>query len=75
MSRDEIEQHIRTNMHTDTDGGEEIGVPLCQQCGTVVDESVEHVVHKVPEHGGEMTETLFCSGSCFVSFLNDLMDV
>lgn len=74
MGREELEQHIRQNMHSDS-GGEEVGEPLCQQCGSVVDESVEHVVHKVPEHGGEMTETLFCDPSCCYEFWQDLIDI
>jgi len=76
MTREELEQHIRKNMNTDGDGGDEIDATLCQHCGEVVDESLEHVVHNVPEHGGDvMTETVFCSGDCFVSFWNDLMDI
>lgn len=76
MGRDELEQHIRENMHNeDAVDAVEINGPLCQQCGSEIDIDTAHAVHRVPEHGGEMTESAFCDPSCLYDFWKELLEI
>ena len=83
MGRQEIVQHIESELHQDTEWDTESnGQPvLCQHCGVEILSSSpsaphkqgDYVVHRVPAHGEAETRSIFyCGASCFNEAMSEL---
>lgn len=76
MTKKDIENHIKTEMNSDNEYDGEVEGLHCQQCGLGVEKDEQHIVHHVPEHGGdELHAVCYCGVSCFKDHMNDLFDV
>lgn len=85
MGRQEIIDHIETELHQDTDANcnadQEARPTLCQHCGAHIasepnataSEQGDYVVHRVPSHGAEkMNSVFYCGPSCFTEAMSTL---
>lgn len=75
-NREAILDHIRMEMDGRENKAPEPTDIVCQNCGTrIVDDNTgDYIIHRVPEHGEDMTTSVFyCSRDCFNELFERLL--
>lgn len=86
MGRQDIIEHIETEMHRDTAATKEENTRplLCQHCGQQIGpeaddglpEHEDYVIHRVPTHGeSKMNSVFYCSPDCLDEAMTALFSV
>lgn len=76
MTKEDVAEHIRMERNSGEKYDGEVEGAHCKQCGLAVNEDEQHIVHHVPEHGGdELHAVYYCGVSCFKDHMDELFSL